>query len=189
MAEKKTDRRTLKTRRAICNALAQLLAEKELHKVTVQEIADLAEVNRVTFYKHYLDVYDLYDKLENEVLTDLGLLILRLQELNENEFFAELIGYIYENSTVFKMIFSPNSTCQMRDKFSRIMEGLLRQMQKEEGTSLSDEYIDYFSRYRVQGSLSVISKWVLSDFKEPKEDIIKIVSWLDGNTTKLIVQE
>ena len=189
MAEKKTDRRTLKTRRAICNALAQLLAEKELHKVTVQEIADLAEVNRVTFYKHYLDVYDLYDKLENEVLTDLGLLILKLQELNEDEFFAELIGYIYENSVVFKMMFSPNSTSQMRDKFSRIMEGLLRQMQKEEGTSLSDEYIDYFSRYRVQGSLSVISKWVLSDFKEPKEEIIKIVSWLDSNTTKLIGQE
>ena len=68
MGEKKTDRRTLKTRKAICDALAQLLYEKELRKVTVQEIADLADVNRVTFYKHYLDVYDLYEKIEKEVL-------------------------------------------------------------------------------------------------------------------------
>lgn len=57
MSEKKTDRRTLKTRKAICDAFAELLAEKELHKITVQEIADNADVNRVTFYKHYLHIY------------------------------------------------------------------------------------------------------------------------------------
>lgn len=31
MSEKKTDRRTLKTRKAICDAFAELLYEKELH--------------------------------------------------------------------------------------------------------------------------------------------------------------
>ena len=55
MEEKKVDKRTLKTRKAIINALAELLSEKELRKITVQEIADGADVNRVTFYKHYLD--------------------------------------------------------------------------------------------------------------------------------------
>ena len=61
MEEKKTDRRTLKTRKAICEALMGFLTEKELNKVTVQEISDKADINRATFYKHYLDVYDLYD--------------------------------------------------------------------------------------------------------------------------------
>ena len=62
MEEKKVDKRTLKTRKAIINALAELLSEKELRKITVQEIADGADVNRVTFYKHYLDIYDLYEQ-------------------------------------------------------------------------------------------------------------------------------
>ncbi len=35
MAEKVADRRTLKTRKAICEVLSELLTEKELHKVTV----------------------------------------------------------------------------------------------------------------------------------------------------------
>ena len=47
----------------------------------MQEIADLADVNRVTFYKHYLDVYDLYDKIEEEVLLEIGELMLQLEEL------------------------------------------------------------------------------------------------------------
>jgi len=59
----------------------------------VQEIADQADVNRVTFYKHYLDVYDLYDKLEEEILIELGMLILQLDELRSEEFFSCLIAY------------------------------------------------------------------------------------------------
>ena len=62
MDSKKPDRRTMKTRRALAEALAELLAAKELHRITVQEIADKADVNRVTFYHHYQDVYDLYEK-------------------------------------------------------------------------------------------------------------------------------
>lgn len=114
MAEKKTDRRSQKTRKAICDAFSELLAEKELHKITVQEIADKADVNRVTFYKHYLDVYDLYDKIEEEVLIELGLLILQLGELYSEEFFTCLIDYIYDNKSVFKMIFTPNGTNRLR---------------------------------------------------------------------------
>ena len=86
MPEKKTDRRTLKTRKALCEALAELLMEKELHKITVQEIADKADVNRVTFYKHYMDVYDLYENIEKDVLIEMGLLILRLEELPSEKF-------------------------------------------------------------------------------------------------------
>ena len=119
MAEKTTDRRTLKTRRALRDALAELLMEKELHKVTVQEIADKAEVNRVTFYKHYLDVYDLYDKIESETLVELGLLVLKLEELPAEEFFSQIISYISDNKPLFKMVFSPNSTGQLRSKQTR----------------------------------------------------------------------
>ena len=43
--EKKPDRRVLKTKKAIRNALAQLLAEKELEEITVKEVADTADIN------------------------------------------------------------------------------------------------------------------------------------------------
>ena len=69
MEEKNSDRRTARTRKAIIDAFIALLTEKELNKVTVQEIADRADINRATFYKHYLDVYDLYEKIEQKSLS------------------------------------------------------------------------------------------------------------------------
>ncbi|MBQ9482873.1 MAG: TetR family transcriptional regulator [Ruminiclostridium sp.] len=61
MNEKPVDRRTLKTKKLIRDALAVLMTDRELQKVTVKDITDLADINRGTFYKHYLDVYDLYE--------------------------------------------------------------------------------------------------------------------------------
>ena len=186
MAEKKTDRRTLKTQKALRDALAQLLTEKQLHKVTVQEIADLAEVNRVTFYKHYLDVYDLYEKLESDVLVELGLLILRLGELSEEDFYEGLLDYISDNRAVFAMIFSPNSTGAIRDKFAKLMEGLFRQMTTEEGVSEESDMIEYYGCYRAQGCLAVIGRWVAGGLSLPKERVREILSELDGNTAAIM---
>ncbi|MBQ8965636.1 TetR/AcrR family transcriptional regulator [Ruminococcus sp.] len=186
MTEKKPDRRTLRTRRNIRDALAVLLCEKELRKVTVQEISDLADVNRVTFYKHYLDVYDLYEKIEKEVLVELGLLILELQELPAREFFEKLIGYIYEDRKIFSMIFSPNSTGNLRDKFAKLIEGLFLQMQKEAHSKLSEQSLIYLSCYRARGCLAVIEKWVNGGFAEDKDFIIDTLALMDDNTEGLL---
>ena len=181
MNEKTPNRRTLKTRRALCEALAELLAEKELHKVTVQEIADKADVNRVTFYKHYLDVYDLYEKIEKRTLAELGLLALKLEELPEEEFASCLVEYVSENRAVFKMVFSPNSTGLLRAKLSRLIEGIFLQIASEQnGTNLHDKDLIYRSCYRTQGCLAILSKWVQGDFREAQDFIIQMISDLDS---------
>lgn len=188
MSEKKTDRRTLKTRRAICDALAELLTEKSLNKVTVQEIADKADVNRVTFYKHYLDVYDLYDKIEQEILVEMGLLTLRLEELPSEQFFSYLISYIDENRPAFRMIVSPNTPWDLKNKIDKLLTGLLLKMQSEKKeTDITDQVVCYQAHYRAHGFLSVIFKWVADGFKEPKELIIRVLSELDRNTESFIL--
>ena len=53
MSESKHNRRTQRTKRAIYTAFAELLSEKELHKITVQELVDRADIGRATFYTHY----------------------------------------------------------------------------------------------------------------------------------------
>ena len=47
MSESKHNRRTQRTKRAIYTAFAELLSEKELHKITVQELVDRADITRI----------------------------------------------------------------------------------------------------------------------------------------------
>ena len=180
MAEKKPDKRALKTRRSITNALAELLSEKELRKITVQELSDLADVNRVTFYKHYLDIYDLYEKMEKDVLAELGMLILKYQESDAEDFASGMVDYISDNPEIFRMIFSAHNTGVMRDKFEKMIEGLFRVIQSEKaGTDYSDNRLSYYCGYQASGCISVFEKWVRDNFDLPKEFIIKTITDLN----------
>lgn len=187
MEEKANDRRTAKTRKAISDAFIALLSEKELNKITVQEITDKADINRATFYKHYLDVYDLYDKVEQEILVDWSMLILKLEEMDTDEFFGHLVDHIYEKQNVFTMIFSYNASVQLRDKIFRSLEGLFKQMSAEKlDTGLGDDTLSFQTHYRSLGCISVLGKWVSEGYKQSKEFIVKIISELDANTEKLM---
>jgi AcrR family transcriptional regulator len=47
------DRRTVKTKQYLADALKQLILEKDYDNITIQDIIDRANVGRSTFYAHY----------------------------------------------------------------------------------------------------------------------------------------
>ncbi len=56
----KIDRRILRTRDALGDALVALMHEKNFDQITVQHVLDRAGVGRATFYAHYRDKEDLF---------------------------------------------------------------------------------------------------------------------------------
>ncbi len=56
----KTDRRILRTRDTLGDALVALMQEKNFDDITVQDLLDRAGVGRSTFYQHYRDKDDLF---------------------------------------------------------------------------------------------------------------------------------
>ena len=63
---RKMDRRTRYTRQAIRETLLELMEEKPFSRVTVTEVCRKAEMNRGTFYLHYLDLEDVLDDLDDK---------------------------------------------------------------------------------------------------------------------------
>lgn len=64
------DLRIEKTRNSIKNAFLQLRSKKSLEKITIKELAEMAKINKATFYLHYSDIYDLSENLERQVVCD-----------------------------------------------------------------------------------------------------------------------
>lgn len=55
----KDDRRSRRTKLSLQHALVQLILEKRYDAITVQDILDVADVGRSTFYAHFTDKEDL----------------------------------------------------------------------------------------------------------------------------------
>jgi len=60
------DPRIVRTRQLIVRAFQELLGEKDFEALTIQEIADRATINRVTFYAHFEDKYVLLEAAFNQ---------------------------------------------------------------------------------------------------------------------------
>lgn len=61
------DRRQRKSRQAIFRAFTELLKEENYSKITVQQIIDLADVGRTTFYSHFETKDDLLESFCSEI--------------------------------------------------------------------------------------------------------------------------
>jgi AcrR family transcriptional regulator len=68
---RKLDRRIVRTRQILSRALMELIIEKGYEGVSIQDIADRADVARTTFYLHFRDKDDLLFQSMSEIYANL----------------------------------------------------------------------------------------------------------------------
>ena len=61
-----SDPRVKRTRKALQDALVELMAEKNFDAISVQDIAERSTINRTTFYDHFADKYELFARYSRE---------------------------------------------------------------------------------------------------------------------------
>ena len=94
---RKTDRRVLRTRDRLGDALMELLVEKPFDDITVQEVLDRAEVSRSTFYEHYRDKNDLFLSDVDDFFERMASLLSRNHDRSERVApVAELLTHVGE---------------------------------------------------------------------------------------------
>lgn len=165
------DRRVRKTKNAIKQAFIKLLAEKELERITIQDITTLADINRGTFYLHYEDKYILLSDLEDEFIDDLaeetGTFKLVLQGSNLEDFakiFSEkilknIILHIQKDIDFYLLIFKLDRKSHLEDKISELIYvNMAKNINNK--TKISGIPLDYFHSYVSGATISFIKHWV-----------------------------
>ena len=179
MSEKKTDRRVLKTKKAIRNAFAELLSKKELQEITIKDIAEKADINRKTFYAHYSGVYQVVDEIENDIVSEFSEL-LRGVDLNHciknpNDVFEKLTAIINSNIEFYGDLMQIN-------KNSSLVSKTVQEMKESLKHSLADQiHVDLFtmdaiSNFIIAGMLAVFQNWFNSSRERSLEELSRTIS-------------
>ena len=113
----KVDRRILKSQEAIKNAILELMAEKNFDDITIRDISDKANVNRGTIYLHYMDKYDLLDKIIEEHISNLRELCHSASEMTFKEGNYVWFEYFADNHLFFSTMLNTKSTAYFRSRF------------------------------------------------------------------------
>ncbi len=174
------DLRVQKTKKNIINAFLQVRAKKPLEKITVKEIAELAEINKATFYLHYQDLYQLSETLENEVIQSVLQGIEHPESIfNENSLFTtELYESIIANEQLINILFSGNRSINFITLFEKELKALILKVNPEYQESLEKNvaitYLIYGGYYTYTKYHEIDASVVFKLISKLSEKIVKL---------------
>ena len=174
------DRRVRKTQTAIKDVLITLLEKKRFEEITIQEISNLADVNRSTFYTHFIDKYDLLDKMENEKIDEIRSFLessknddeLKISESQLRETMDFVINSIGEHLDFYKLMFNLGKESNLHEKLYELLTGHLNHVVND-NDKIRDITFPYFMSYVSGAGLSLIRHWVEDENRISKEELIQ----------------
>lgn len=178
---RKTDRRVLKTKRAIRNAFAELLSEKDINSITIKDISDAADINRKTFYNYYKGVYQIIDEIEDEIV---GLFEEALNDIdfkkciqNPSIIFEKLTAIINRDMDFYGHLLKMDTNANL---ISKISVSLKAEFKKNFSSQIEMEHkkLDIMADFVICGMIAVYQSWFNSDRSQSIEEVSQTVSTL-----------
>lgn len=170
------DRRVKYTKKVIKDVFLSLLEKKELNKITVSEICTIADINRATFYRYYLDIYDLFDNIQEEFAEKLKLSIAESgQEYTVFSFCKGLLEVLIEEKNLAKIIFNINKNLIFLDDILQIAYSNFYNNCKKHFVNVSAEDVEYATVFIFNGALGIINFWIKNDFDKDIDEIAELI--------------
>lgn len=173
MAAEKMDRRVRKTRALLQQGLIQLMKEKEIKDISVKELSDLVDINRGTFYLHYTDIYDMLDKIEDEIFREFNEILDRDMNAETTSYslddtLTDIFVFLDRNRDIVRVMLGPHGDLA----FVNRLKGLVAERTKYVAEQINaSKYHDYLSSFIISGCVGVIETWLNHPNPLPPEEV------------------
>ena len=184
----KSESKYFYTARLLDEAMAALLAEKDLEFITVKELCERAGVNRSTFYLHYETIADLLRETVDNILKSFletfpqfskdfvpGIRNAKLEDLilvNE-AYLVPYLTFIKENRNVFRASFRNPGAMDTHRQFEDVCRYVLIPIMSR--FEIPEKERSYRLGFYIQGCMSIIREWLIRDCEESVEEVANII--------------
>ena len=177
------------TKRALEESLKNLLLQKPLNKITINDIAEDCGINRMTFYYHFRDIYDL---VEWSCLEDAD------RALNDKKTYETwqegLINIFYavlENKPFIMNVYCCVHREQVEKYLSPLVDDLVMGVINEEAVRIRvrDEDKEFIAKVYSYVLIGVMLDWIKDDMREdPKEVVARLARLIKGSVPAALVR-
>ncbi len=170
-------RSSIRSKNLIKKAVAKLIHEKDIQKITVSDIIREADISRGTFYAHFADVSSVIEQIESEEIKNLMEYVDRFGFENiptDTERFIELLcEYLSKDIEYYRMLTQSNILNNFIWRLVDIYyEKLLNKVVETRNAANKDE-VNLYLIYITTGSKTVILSWLNGEIKGSPSEIAK----------------
>lgn len=189
LPKKELDRRCRRTKQAITSAMLELIQEKPLQSITVSELAERADINRKTFYKHYHDTMAVIDEIEDEWIEKIFSNLNRDNVLLEIEDPYPFLHRIGEEMQVegerTRILIMAGEETRMSQKLNQAVSDMLDTF-LEHNTSVDPVIFRFFTTFLVAGLRSLYIEVLMGKTDVPIERYNEMIAELIGHAKKML---
>ena len=176
------------TKRALEQSLKNLLLKKPLTKITVNDIAEDCGINRMTFYYHFKDIYDL---VEWSCVED-GTKALQGKKTSESwtEGLTQVFEAVLENKPFIMNVYRNVDRERIENYLFKLTYDLIAGVveEKSKGLDLSDEDKKFIANFYKYGFVGIMFEWIQAGMKEDIEELVNKMSLTLHDTVTTSVQ-
>lgn len=176
------DRRVRKTKKLLKQGLITLMMEKDINDITINELVNLIDINRGTFYLHCRDLRDLLTQIQDEVMTEMNRILEKYSaedmQTQDLPFIIDILKYIKENADLCTLLMKENGDATFLNKLKRMVEENCFENLKLFYQHDNPYAYSVFATFSVSGAIGIIQLWLSTGHKEPVEVVAKTLSQL-----------
>lgn len=184
-------RSAIRSRKLIHGALADLLQEKPLDKITVTDVVRRAEINRGTFYGHYTDIPDVIHHIIEETFSHIRDLVFeQSQDLaGIPHMLLESIREILESDMGFwQKVMNSGASSLMTEELVKLFLEYLLCHEEEFGFGSQEQYA-LTLRFCAGGLTNLYKGWLLGEISMSLEELTQEAEDLLNKTVGLTRKE
>lgn len=193
MKEVREDRRTRKTKKLYEKALIELLKTKDINKITVTDLSEMADCTRGTFYIHYDDIYDLLESIENNMIYELEYIAEAplpetANSIFEDEFsrILKALEFIDEHREVFKALLNEQGNLLFLSRIKKNFSQKLLHNFLNVTSNVDKKYNNVLSSFLISGFIGIIQEWIKEDSTISVFELATVIlTMLRNSTSKL----
>ena len=136
-------RSAIRSRKLISEALADLLTEKQLDKITVTDVVSRADINRGTFYAHYKDIPDVVDHLIQQTFSAIrdAMIAQTATDANiEHTLLSTIQRILEEDISFYRKILNSNASAIMQEQLVVIVTEFMLEHKDQFYPGSQEEY-------------------------------------------------
>ena len=166
------------TKRALEQSLKNLPLKKPLTKITVSDITDDCGINRMTFYYHFKDIYDL---VEWSCLEDAKM---ALEEKKTYDTWQQGLLQIFKAVQENKPFILNVYRCVHREQVEKYLQPLVDQLllnvinEEAAGITVRDEDKQFIAQVYSYMFIGLMLDWIKDDMREDPQQIVEKLSKL-----------
>ena len=168
------DRRVVKTKRAIKEAFAKLLTQKDINDITISDIAAEANINHKTFYNYYGGIYEVVGEIEDDIvrLIDKEVTGIGFQNSLQSPYliFEKLTKVIKTDTDFFGYLLGMNANVSLESKIADLLKSKFKMFVLQD-VEISELRLNLMAEFIISGMVAVYRRWFNSDRSEPIETI------------------